>query len=96
MSESLTTADVMAAYLAGAGVKFIFGLPGGQNIEFMEAARRQGLEFVLACREGTAALMADAAGQLTGVPGVCMSTPSAPARRTWSTASPTPSWTARR
>ena len=74
MSESLTTADVMAAYLAGAGVKFIFGLPGGQNIEFMEAARRQGLEFVLARREGTAALMADAAGQLTGVPGVCMST----------------------
>ena len=74
MSESLTTADVMAAYLAGAGVKFIFGLPGGQNIEFMEAARRQGLEFVLACREGTAALMADAAGQITGVPGVCMST----------------------
>lgn len=74
MSESLTTADVMAAYLAGAGVKFVFGLPGGQNIEFMEAVRRQGLEFVLACREGTAALMADAAGQLTGVPGVCMST----------------------
>ncbi len=40
----------------------------------MEAARKEGMEFVLARREGTAALMADAAGQLTGVPGVCMST----------------------
>lgn len=64
----------MAGYLVQAGVKYIFGLPGGQNIEFMEAARRQGMEFVLARREGTAALMAGAAGELTGIPGVCMST----------------------
>jgi len=64
----------MAQYFKAAGIRHIFGLPGGQNIEFMEAARRQGLEFVLARREGTAALMADAAGQLTGLPGVCMST----------------------
>ena len=69
-----TTADVMAQYFRAAGISHIFGLPGGQNIEFMEAARKQGLEFVLARREGTAALMADAAGQLTGRPGVCMST----------------------
>jgi acetolactate synthase-1/2/3 large subunit len=64
----------MAQYFRAAGISHIFGLPGGQNIEFMEAARKQGLEFVLARREGTAALMADAAGQLTGRPGVCMST----------------------
>lgn len=73
-SDTATTAQVMARYFKAAGISHIFGLPGGQNIEFMEAARREGLEFVLARREGTAALMADAAGQLTGVPGVCMST----------------------
>ena len=73
-SDTATTADVMARYFRTAGITHIFGLPGGQNIEFMEAARREGLEFILARREGTAALMADAAGQLTGVPGVCMST----------------------
>ena len=73
-AATATTADVMARYFRAAGITHIFGLPGGQNIEFMEAARREGLEFILARREGTAALMADAAGQLTGVPGVCMST----------------------
>ncbi|MEE8350603.1 MAG: thiamine pyrophosphate-binding protein [Rhodospirillales bacterium] len=75
MSKSnSSTAQVMAQYFKAAGISHIFGLPGGQNIEFMEAARREGLEFILARREGTAALMADAAGQLTGIPGVCMST----------------------
>ncbi|HEY8417134.1 MAG TPA: thiamine pyrophosphate-binding protein [Limnochordales bacterium] len=69
-----TVSDLIAGYLVAAGAKYIFGLPGGQNIEFMEAARRRGMEFVLARREGTAALMASAAGELTGVPGVCMST----------------------
>ena len=69
-----STAQVMARYFTAAGINHIFGLPGGQNIEFMEAARKEGMEFVLARREGTAALMADAAGQLTGVPGVCMAT----------------------
>ena len=34
-----TTADVMAQYFRAAGISHIFGLPGGQNIEFMEAAR---------------------------------------------------------
>jgi acetolactate synthase-1/2/3 large subunit len=73
-ADTATTAEVMARYFTAAGITHIFGLPGGQNIEFMEAARRHGLEFILARREGTAALMADAAGQLTGLPGVCMST----------------------
>ena len=73
-ADPATTAQVMARYFRAAGITHIFGLPGGQNIEFMEAARREGLEFVLARREGTAALMADAAGQLTGIPGVCMAT----------------------
>jgi len=40
----------------------------------MEQCRREGLQFILACREGTAAFMADAYGQMTGLPGVCVST----------------------
>lgn len=64
----------MARYFAAAGVTHIFGYPGDPNIELMEHCRREGLEFVLTRREGTAAFMADAAGQLTGRPGVCLST----------------------
>jgi len=40
----------------------------------MEQCRREGLQFILACREGTAAFMADAYGQMTGLPGVGVST----------------------
>lgn len=74
MSEKLTTAALMAKYLSQAGIGYVFGYPGDPNLEFMEAARQEGMEFVLARREGTAAFMADAYGQLTGLPGVCMST----------------------
>ncbi|MFQ5935682.1 MAG: thiamine pyrophosphate-binding protein, partial [Acidiferrobacterales bacterium] len=69
-----TTAALMARYLARAGIRHVFGYPGDPNLDFMEATRHEGIEFVLARREGTAAFMADAYGQVTGLPGVCMST----------------------
>lgn len=59
---------------AAAGIRHIFGYPGDPSVEFLEAARREGLRFVLGSREGTAGLMAEAYGQLTGRPGVCLST----------------------
>lgn len=74
MSNPKTTAELLAGSIHQAGIKHIFGYPGDPNLEFMEAARRDGTEFVLTRREGTAAFMADACGQLTGKPGICMST----------------------
>ena len=74
MTETLTTAQVMAKYLAHAGIGYVFGYPGDPNLDFMEATRKEEVAFILARREGTAAFMADAYGQLTGLPGVCMST----------------------
>ena len=70
----MNTAAVITRYLAAAGVRHIFGYPGDPSVELLETARREGMEFVLARREGTAGLMAEAYGQLTGLPGVCMST----------------------
>ena len=70
----MNVSDVMIGHLAAAGVRHIFGYPGDPSVEFLEAARRAGLDFVLASREGTAGLMACAYGQLTGRPGVCLST----------------------
>ena len=75
MSEAGTTvAAVMARYFSEAGIRLLFGYPGDPNIELLEQCRRHCLQFVLARREGTAAFMADAFGQLTGLPGVCIST----------------------
>jgi acetolactate synthase-1/2/3 large subunit len=70
----MNVSEVMVAYLKAAGIRHVFGYPGDPNIEFMESARRAGMQFVLGRREGTAGLMAEAYGFLTGRPGVCMST----------------------
>jgi len=52
----------------------MFGLPGGEILDFLEAARRVGIRFILTRHEATAAFMADATGQIQGRPGVCVST----------------------
>jgi acetolactate synthase-1/2/3 large subunit len=67
-------ADVLAATLRDAGVTRMFGLPGGEILAFLEAARRAGIRFVLTRHEATAAFMADVTGQIQRRPGVCVST----------------------
>src|SRR6201982_2954239 len=69
-----THAEVMANTLAERGVKFVFGLPGGEIVAFIDACRRAGLRFLLTGHEASAAWMAQVVGQITGVPGVCAST----------------------
>ena len=69
-----TTADVLALTLRAAGVTRMFGLPGGEVLDFIEAARRAGISFLLTRHEATASLMADVTGQLTRRPGVAVAT----------------------
>jgi acetolactate synthase-1/2/3 large subunit len=69
-----TCADVLARTLVDAGITRIFGLPGGEILDFIDAARRAGLEFILTRQESTASLMADVTGQISGRPGVCAAT----------------------
>jgi acetolactate synthase-1/2/3 large subunit len=52
----------------------MFGLPGGEILDFIEAARKVGIEFILVRHEAVAAFMADAAGQIARQPAVCVST----------------------
>ncbi len=70
-----TVADVLVGGLHRAGVQRIFGVPGGgSNLELLEAARAQGLPFVLCHQESAACIMAAVTGELTGAPGAAMST----------------------
>jgi acetolactate synthase-1/2/3 large subunit len=64
----------MATGLAARGVQYIFGLPGGEIVAFIDACRRAGIRFLLTGHEGSAAWMAQVVGQITGIPGVCAST----------------------
>ena len=69
-----TCAEVLARTLRRAGVDVMFGLPGGEILDFLEAARQLGIRFILTRHEATAAFMADVTGQIQRRPGVCVST----------------------
>jgi len=57
------------------GVRYVFGVPSGGWVEYMEALRTaEGIEFILTTHEGAAGMMADVCGRLTGAPGVCFGT----------------------
>ncbi|HEY7493779.1 MAG TPA: thiamine pyrophosphate-binding protein [Candidatus Tectomicrobia bacterium] len=68
----VTYADVIAKLLADAGIEYIFGMPGSRaSVELIEAARKQGLHYVLSNNEAAAAVMAATYGVLQRRPGVC-------------------------
>lgn len=55
-------------------VRYIFGLPGEENIDLLEAVLSSQIQFVLTRDERGAAFMANVWGRLSGRPGVCLST----------------------
>ncbi len=68
----ITYADVIAKLLADAGIEYIFGMPGSRaSVELIEAARKQGIHYVLSNNESAAAVMAATYGVLQHRPGVC-------------------------
>jgi len=69
-----TVADVLARTVRQVGIDTVFGLPGGENAEVLDAFRRQGLTFILVRNENSAVFMADATARLTGKPGVALTT----------------------
>lgn len=70
----MTTADYIANKLYNAGVRFVFGIPGGPSIPYLEAFKRAGIEFILTSNEASAGIMADVSARLTGIPGICHAT----------------------
>jgi len=70
-----TIADLIVGALRDAGVGFIFGMPGGgSSLDLMAAAGRAGIPFVLTATETGAALAALAQAEVSGRPGVCLTT----------------------
>jgi acetolactate synthase-1/2/3 large subunit len=70
-----TVAELIVEGLVRAEVPRLFGVPGGgSNLEILEAARARGLPFVLCHQEWAATIMAAVTGELTGRPGVALST----------------------
>ncbi len=69
-----TTVEVLADAFKKAGTPFIVGHPGGESVELMEAARQRDMRFILMKQETAGAMLAGTWGEITGSPGVCLST----------------------
>src|SRR5262245_53921642 len=67
-------AELLVAALENEGVGQIFGVPGEENLDFVEALRRSSIKLVVTRHEQAAAFMAATHGRLTGRPGVCLTT----------------------
>jgi acetolactate synthase-1/2/3 large subunit len=67
-------AELLVAALENEGVAQIFGVPGEENLDVVEALRRSTIRLVVTRHEQAAAFMAATHGRLTGKPGVCLAT----------------------
>src|SRR4249920_1773323 len=71
----MTVADLVIGQLLGAGVRTLFGVPGGgSNLDLIAAAGRAGLPFVLTGTENAGAIAAIAQAEVTGGTGACLTT----------------------
>ena len=70
----MKASDLFVKCLEREGVKYIFGLPGEENLDLLESLRSSSITFVPTRHEQGAAFMADLYGRLTGRAGVCLST----------------------
>ena len=69
-----STAAAIAGMLADAGIRRVFGLPGGEVLVLMDELRRAGIDFVLMRHEANAGLAAAVYGKLRRQPGVVVTT----------------------
>jgi len=70
----MKAAELFVKCLENEKVHYIFGLPGEENMDLLDALIDSPIEFVPTRHEQGAAFMADVYGRLTGKAGVCLAT----------------------
>lgn len=66
--------ELIVKCLENEGVEYIFGVPGEENMDLLDALLTSSIRFVMTRHEQGAAFMADVYGRLTGKAGVCLAT----------------------
>lgn len=70
-----TVAQQIVSVLEDRGIKYVFGIPGEENIRIVDAIHEsKSIQFILVRHEQGASFMADVYGRLTGQPGVATAT----------------------
>ncbi|MFO7728418.1 MAG: thiamine pyrophosphate-binding protein, partial [Desulfonatronovibrio sp.] len=71
----ITVAQKLADTLVELGIRYIFGVPSGNWVDYAEAVRKTpGIEFILVSNEASAGFMADVYWRLTGKMAACFGT----------------------
>ena len=70
----MKAAELIVKCLENEGVEYVFGVPGEENMDLLDALLGSSIRFVMTRHEQGAAFMADVYGRLTGKAGVCLST----------------------
>ena len=70
----MKASDLFVSALEKEGVEYVFGIPGEENLDFLDSLSRSSIKLVLTRHEQAAGFMAATYGRLTGKAGVCLST----------------------
>jgi acetolactate synthase-1/2/3 large subunit len=74
IEEATTVAKLVVRCLENEGVRYVFGIPGEENIHFIDAVNGSSIRFILVHHEQAASFMAEMYGRVTGKAGVCSAT----------------------
>jgi len=70
----MKASELFLRALEAEGVEYVFGIPGEENLDFLDSLSRSSIKLVLTRHEQAAGFMAATYGRLTGKVGVCLST----------------------
>ncbi len=70
----MKASDLLVKALENEQVEYIFGIPGEENLDFLNSLQQSSIKLILTRHEQAAGFMAATYGRLTGKPGVCLST----------------------
>jgi acetolactate synthase I/II/III large subunit len=70
----MKASDLFIKALEAEGVEYIFGIPGEENLDFLNSLRGSSIKLILTRHEQGAGFMAATYGRLTGRAGVCLAT----------------------
>jgi acetolactate synthase I/II/III large subunit len=70
----IKASDLLVRALENEGVEYVFGLPGEENLDFVESLRNSSIKLIVTRHEQGAGFMAATYGRLTGKTGVCLAT----------------------
>ena len=70
----MKASDVFIKCLEQEGVEYVFGVPGEENLDFLDSLSRSSIKLILTRHEQGAGFMAATYGRHTGKTGVCLAT----------------------